>query len=258
MRKANSWSTTFNLEWRAVPEYIFDKYGMYGTANWRLAEKTNAEVVILSDADTAFVQDIDELLLALDNPNPTIAGHNAHFPPEQGGSALPSPHSDLYWPEIFKRFDIEWPPALYRYSMDSGNQLPQTPPYFNLGFVALNRAALNLAREQVNEVHERLSSFTESFMRCQIGLTVIAQKERFRTIILGAEYNMANDSKHQLLNRIDREQFRVIHYLRTTELDRGRIYEPGYVASLPNSFESDADNVISMLLKEWHESIRAC
>ncbi|WP_147283700.1 hypothetical protein [Bosea caraganae] len=250
--KQNSWSNDYNVEWKAVPEQIFNKYDMYGTANWRYNDKTEAKVVIQSDADTVLVRDIDDVIRQIDIPFPAIAGHNAHSPPETKGTILPESTSDRYWPEIFRIFNIEWPKELHQYSMDAEGLLPKIPPYFNLGFVAMNPLALEILGRKIDEVHERLTSVTESFMRCQIGLTLVSQREKFKIITLGAEYNMSNDSTHQKLNHKKREDFRVIHYLRTAELDRSKIYDPDYVNGLSDTMNNDANSVIVPLLKEWH------
>ena len=61
-------------------------------------------------------------------------------------------------------------------------------------------------------------------MRCQIALTLVAYKRCMDIRALSAVYNCPNDLIHFQHNRLSPQDIRVIHYLRTDEIDRSKIF----------------------------------
>ena len=118
VRDQNPWSKNRDIEWIRVPDRIFDRHGLHGTADWRYMHETEADVVFLCDADTALVRDIDPILAFLAQDHPIVAGHMAHLPPpyaSKTGSAS-SPHE--FWRYLFSSLAINFPDELHPYSMD--------------------------------------------------------------------------------------------------------------------------------------------
>jgi hypothetical protein len=224
VRRANTWSGA-SVEWEAVPREIFDEFGIHGTADWRLNPPSrDADLIILSDADTILLRDINPLLMAMPEDRPAIRGHMAHLPPPSRGGDLPQPSSKEYWPRLFARFGAPWPDRLFAYSMDDTGQFPQIPAYFNLGFVAFNPAGLSALGLHIFDFQRKFVSAIECNMRCQIALSVIAYTQQLDVDVLPATYNAANDVEHLKRNYISVEDIRVLHYLRTDEIDRSTIF----------------------------------
>lgn len=258
VRAENRWSEDHNVAWERVPDEICQEFGIWGTANWRLSlPAEDADVIILSDADTVLLRDIDPLISELPSDRPAVRGHMAHFPPPAGGAA-PSSRSSAFWPWLFDQFGIEWPSGTYRYSLDEALELPLAPAYFNLGFVATNASALTILSERIIGVERRIKALTESHMRCQIAVTLIAHQAGVDIGVLSAEYNAANDLKHLSLNRLEVADVRVLHYLRTDEIDRSLILLPENIDEFTSrELANPANTALQTLVRSYWESQKA-
>ena len=258
VRRENRWSEDFNIVWERTPDEIFDEFHWAGTANWRLGiPADDAEVIILSDADTVLLRDIDPLLAAFPSNTPMVQGHMAHFPPPLGAaSSAPSPKSPEFWPWLFAAFDIPWTAATHRYSMDADKTLPQAPAYFNLGFVAMNAAALPLFASEVADITRRVMAMTDSLMRCQIAVTLIAHRLGIDMGVLPAAYNAANDLGHIEANALPVEGIRVLHFLREDEIRREELQPHLIDGLLSRSFFNPANIVLQNLVREYRESLK--
>jgi len=258
VRRKNKWSESFNVTWERVPDEVFAEFHWAGTANWRLCIPAGeADVVILSDADTVLLRDIDPLLSELPIQEPAVRGHMAHVQPPLGeGSTAPSPTCPEFWPWLFKLFDIPWPIVTYRYSMDVSGSLPECPAYFNLGFIALNAKALPIFSSEIIETTRRVTLATDSFMRCQIAMTIIAYRAGINIATLPAVYNAANDLDHLRLNELSIDQIRVLHFLRSDEIDRGEL-QPQLIGNLlSRHLRNPANIALQNLAREYYESFR--
>jgi hypothetical protein len=179
----------------------------------------------------------------------------AHFPPPLQSTA-PSAAGREFWPWLFNVFDIPWPTNTYRYSMDIDGSLPVSPAYFNLGFVAVNAKALAVFASEILETTRRVTAATESFMRCQIAVTIIAHLAGMNIGTLPADYNAANDLGHLRPNGITADQIRVLHFLRTDEIDREEL-QPHLIDNLlSRSLTNPANIALQSLVREYRESLK--
>jgi hypothetical protein len=253
--KENDWSRGRNVEWRCVPREIFDRYGIHGTADFRYIPETEADLVILSDADSVLARDLDPLVASIDATQPVVAGHMAHYPaphPERGAFASLDP--EQLWPALLAAFQAPLPKEWHRHSMDIERTLPLAPPYFNLGFVALTQAALATFREAIWPTQDRFLEIFPTFMRCQLAVTVIALRAGMRLETLPPQYNLANDVRHLICNQISAEDARVIHYLRGEELKREHVVLP---ENLPAVLVRQYDNPVNQRLQQLLRSYAA-
>jgi hypothetical protein len=256
VRRDNKWSENFNIDWERAPDEIFTEFHWAGTANWRLnISAGDADIIILSDADTALIRDIDPLLMGFPLDEPAVRGHMAHLPPPINTTA-PSASGPDFWPWLFNIFQVAWPARTYRYSMDIDGSLPVSPAYFNLGFIALNAKALAVFASEIMETTRRVTAATESFMRCQIAVTIIAYRAGFNICALPAAYNAANDLGHLRQNRLTVDEIRVLHFLRTDEIDREEL-QPHLIDNLlSRSLANPANIVLQKLAREYRESLK--
>ena len=254
VRAQNDWSSSYNIVWHAVPADIFDRYGIWGTANWRLIlPPEDAEVIVLSDADTVLTGAIDPLPVTIPNIAPVIAGHMAHFPPPVANQVPDTSGAD-FWPWLFAALGVPVATFDHRYSMDGEGRFPAIPAYFNLGFIALNRPALEVFGSQIMAEEQRIAALTESNMRCQLAMTTIAYRANMEIVSLPAEYNLANDLRH-LTHIGDMNDVRVIHYLRNEEMDRSRDLLPENIRDFVARRLSNPVNVrIQDLAREYLET----
>jgi hypothetical protein len=255
VRRQNTWSESFNVGWDRVPDDLFDEFGWWGTANRRLnIPAGDAEIIILSDADTVLLRDIDSVLADFPMQEAMLRGHMAHVPPRHVKSSAPSPEGPIFWPWLFDAFGLQWPPITYRYSMDADGSMPVAPAYFNLGFVAMNAKALTIFDSEITDTSRRVIALTESRMRCQIALTIIAHRAGIRIETLSAAYNAANDLGHLIPNGLSGEQIRVLHYLRSDECSRLELQPHLIDDFLARSLTNPANIALQKMAREYRDS----
>jgi hypothetical protein len=249
----NEWSHGRKVRWITVPTDIFNQYGMHGTADYRYFPDAEADFIVLSDADTVLARGIDPLLDALDVTRPVVAGHMAHWipaPVETGDFADLAP--DEIFPALLRAFDLEMPRTLYRYSMDPEGQLAPIPPYFNLGFILLNVAALEVFRANILATQDRLVQIYRTHMRCQLAVTLIAMRHGVAIHSLPAQYNLANDTVHLAANYLSPADARVIHYLRNDELVRESMVLPeGVIAATQRNCANPINRLLQSMLRAY-------
>jgi hypothetical protein len=258
VRMRNQWSESFNVAWEAVPHHVWAEFGVWGTANWRLAFPAgNADIVILSDADTVLLRDIDPLLAAFPAEEVAIRGHMAYRPPILEVEGIPDRHSADFWPWIFGAFNLPWPSVTYSYSIDPTGNWPKVPAYFNLGFVALSPSALRVLGMGIEHAERRVNALTASPMRCQIATTILAYRAQMNIATLPAPYNTGNEIAHLELNGITADDIRVLHYLQRDEIDRSLILLPAQIDRfLAQRLGNPANIALQSLVREYRETLR--
>lgn len=249
----NEWSNGRKVRWIGVPSEIFRQYGLHGTADYRYFPGAEADFIVLSDADTVLVRDIDPLLDTLDGSMPLVAAHMAHWipaPVETGPFANVEP--DGLWPDLLREFELGMPRTLYPYSMDPKGQFAPIPPYFNLGFVLLSAPTLEVFRAHLFPVQDRLLEIYPSFMRCQLAVTLIALRHGIPTHCLPAQYNLANDVRHLSCNYLSPADARVIHFLRGDELVRETMVLPeGIIAACERICTNPVNQLLQGMLRDY-------
>ncbi len=247
VRADNGWAEDFPLEWHRVPDELVQAHQYFGTSDYRyLLPESDADLIILADADTVLLRPLGETFDWMRQEQPCIAGHMAHAPPPcHFESARTLPAAEL-WPYLFGKFSIVWPNDLKRYSMDTAGRWPPVPSYYNLGFVVLNRAALDRFRESLAATRDRLNALLTSEMRCQIACTLISYQHGMLRRDLPAIFNATNDEIHLKHNQVELDQIKVIHYLRRKEIDREDFLAP---ESRSHFFAASLQNPVNRLLQ---------
>jgi hypothetical protein len=258
VRRQNSWSENYNVAWERAPDEVFDEFHYWGTANWRLnLPADDADVVILSDADTVLLRDIDPLLREFPQTQPTLFGHVAHLPPHQGvGNIAPPALTPEFWPWLLGAFEIPWPERTYRYTMDLKAEWPVCPAYFNLGFLALNREAVAVYAREIAATTRRLGRLTQSVMRCQIAMTLIALQEGIEIRTLATEYNASNHLDIMAHNGLTADRIRVLHYQVEDEITREELQPALIDAMLSRTVTIPANVALQQLARAYRETLR--
>jgi hypothetical protein len=253
VRAENAWSNGQHIEWITTPRAIFDKYGIHGTADYRYVPPSDADIIILSDADTVFVGDIDPVLAALPSNEAIVAGHMAHLPPPPPREGSLAQHNgEALWTDLFRAFCLKPPLFANHYSMDPAGRLGRAPAYFNLGFIALTKAALPAFRENIFPMQDWLLEHYPSHMRCQIAVTLLAAAKNIQTRSLPAQYNLANDVRHLASNYLAATDARVVHYLRGDELKRETAVLPeNFATTLAMQCENAINRRLQTLLADF-------
>jgi hypothetical protein len=224
VRAANVWSREFPIEWRIVPTELFRKYSYTGTGVDRFRAPSEADVIVLCDADVCLVDRIDDFINRVGRRGKRrIAGLQAHYPPFSGDAA----HNDAEWRRLFAKAGLPEPSLATRYSGDAADVRGRAPPYFNYGLIALNREAF-AAVAPLSEYYGHMAweLMNENVFSAQVGISFLAAAAQLETDTVSFAYNCSNDEIPFIAPdeyRIDSaEDIRVIHYLRTDQFDRRR------------------------------------
>jgi hypothetical protein len=220
VRSENEWSARYPVEWRIVPHDLFCELRYIATGNHRYSEPAAADVVILCDADTCPVARFDDLLAMLSG-GPKAAGLQAHFAPFTGSAA----ENEAKWEKLLASTGLAGQLLTRRYSMDPTGAMGRAPPYFNYGFVALNRVAFEavspLALGYVRQAMTVLGDCFDLFgFSDQAGLALAIAAAGVATLALGHAHNCANDDLVFTTGLASEDEIKVIHYLRGDEFDR--------------------------------------
>ena len=219
VRAVNRWSEDYPLTWRAVPHAVSDR--TFSSGFDRYIEPPRGDVVILVDADACLMRPIDSLLLTLRNAaHPLVAGLPAHFSPFSRNGI----DNDARWRELLQAFGFGDVPLDQRYSESPEPEYGGSPPYFNYGFVAFNRAAFVAIQPLVRPLTERvlrhLADTPFVFFSGQIALTLAILTVGAETLALGPEYNCPNSDEMLAHGLADAADIRVLHYLRHDQFNR--------------------------------------
>jgi hypothetical protein len=201
------------IDWHWVDREEFRRFSYLATANDRLKAPSDADVVLLMDADTLLVRGIDDILesLAL---QPAIAGLMAHIPPFLGDPGL-------NWSTVFSKLGRDLPPDRFQHSgwgtmyADPANRFG--PAYYNLGVVFIPGSLLpELARAYAEAfllVFKKPRTIPVAFS-AQLAFSVAIYQSNLPRQTLDLRYNFPNDDWAAEKFPADLADVRVIHYLR--------------------------------------------
>ncbi len=257
--RENTWSKDRNVRWLPVPRAIFDEFGIHGTADYRYIPASDADIVLMVDADTVLVRPIDDLLDRIDADAAVLYGHMAHYPPTDLTLTCGLVDAEgRFWAALFNHFGIKDLVAVHPYSMDVGGVHGLAPPYFNLGFLAMTQSALAYLRANVFDVQRELMAVFPTHMRCQFAVTIIGLKYLDRLECLGAQYNLANDDVHFRANRVTAADARLIHYLRETEFLRMTFLDPDKIEeTIQRSYVNAASKLVAGIVADYSEALKS-
>ena len=214
---ANAWAATHPVEWYVVPAEVsaLAPGPWWASGLGRYACASDADVVVLCDADICPVAHFDELLAQLDTPDPVVAGLQAHSTP------FPRMDNDAIWQMLMQAAGMADACLPCRYSLDVAGAQGFAPAYFNYGFVAFNASAFRAIAPLVGPMLElACERLPENHFAAQIALALAMARTQPLLIQLGHELNCANDDRLLAHDLVRVDDVRVIHYLRGAEFDR--------------------------------------
>jgi hypothetical protein len=214
------WSAELGIEWRWVDARLWAEHGIYATALSRFTHDFDAELVVQLDADTLIAGPLDDLLELTGHD--AIAGVPAHLPPEvevhDGVARAPQ---DL-WHELHLSAGLA-PVALqceHTAPWLAGTPTAACPAYFNLGMLAAPAATTRRLGGVIFDALGAVNAFASTWYRCQIAVTLAISATGCGWCALPVSWNFPNDAAFWDGYPAEREDVRVLHYLRQGELDR--------------------------------------
>lgn len=202
----------------------FEKRSFHATAARRVTWKSNADVVILVDADVVICGDLTEICQQT-VISPAISGVIAHLPP----------FSSSEWYRVFSEIGVTprfpfrysgWP-YMKREEFPTSRSAVEAPAYFNLGFVVTTSSLLADVSGHYESCAASVERLFPDFMfRSQVAFTMALEKARVPVQAIPMRYNFANDYRLEALYPDELRDARLIHLLRRNQgLDKHQLYK---------------------------------
>jgi hypothetical protein len=211
--------------WRWASREEFRKLSYHATVLDRFKVESDADVVLFADADTIFVNSVDDLLESLQSV-PAIAGVMAHVPPfatpfftrpgetwetlfRKLGWRLPSDlHQCTGWGTMLTRHDVRFAPIYYNFGVVfvPGRFLPDLAPAYERQLVVAEKADVG-------------------YYVGQLALTLAIYELDLHRIALSPRYNFPNDPLFEAYYPQDLTDLRILHYMRPDQVQRDAIWQ---------------------------------
>jgi hypothetical protein len=213
LEERNPWSRGY-VAWRWADREEFRRLSYGATALDRFRYPTDADVVLLSDADMLLVRPIDDLLAAL-TAQPAVAGVVAWVPPFIG---LGPPVPGSSWTAVFAAAGRKLPRDRYQHpgwgSMFAQPEHRFCPAYYNFGVVFVpGSVVVQLGREYERQLPIAMATPIHHIYYAQVALTFAIYELDLPRVALEPKYNFPNLEVCDRLFPVDLADVRIIHYL---------------------------------------------
>ncbi len=202
----------------------FDDRSIHATSAKRLTLDTDADVVVLMDADTVVCGNLSQLCRQI-KASPVVSGVVAHV----------QPCSHAHWCLMHEKLGLRvsfpyrytgWP---YMWNSDVASSDEITAPaYFNLGFVVFARehlARIGAEYQACLDVAAQMLPKSRLMFQSQVALTLAIAKSGAGVSSIPMRYNFPNDYRLEALFPAELNQAKMIHLLRTTQgLNKHELY----------------------------------
>jgi hypothetical protein len=229
------WTSRYPIEWSWMTQEEFDAGGIWGTALHRFTHEFEAPFVVMLDADTLCTGPLDELL---DLGRGALAGLVDHASPKAPVKVNDAWRTDdkAFWSYLYAAVGLPEPELTCEYSgwgiIDKDPALRRCPPYFNHGVLAGTSDVMVALGEVVVAELEAVDNAVKSRFKAQLAVTVALERTGVAWRRLPLRLNFPNDERFGAAYPQDAADIRVLHYLRTDEVDRKNI------ATSPSAFSA--------------------
>jgi hypothetical protein len=207
------------VAWTDFDQYRDHKYFATGEARFRCM-RSDADLVILCDADTMLLRTLSDDVLALRRGG-CIGGVMAHY---HFPWAHASGDSASDWNAISKVVlgrEISTP---YRYSLSHDKAKMVCPFYVNYGFVVGTPQTLSIVHQHSKTIAPKVRKVIPNFFQGQIILSLSVAAAGLETVSLPMRSNFPNDPVADAKYPGELENIELLHYLRHTIFDRHKIF----------------------------------
>lgn len=210
-----------NVTWRWAPREEFRKLSYHATVLDRFRGAPDADVILFADADTIFVNGVDDLLQYL-RTRQAIAGVMAHVPPF-------AQNSGETWETLFRKLNHRIPSDFHQHT-GWGTMFQRTdvrfgPVYYNFGAVFLSAGLLPDLSAAFARKLDVAENAGVGYFRSQLALTLAIYELDLPRITLPLRYNFPNDALFEQAYPQDLADLRILHYLRLDQVQRDAIWE---------------------------------
>ena len=261
-----AWAADHSIEFQWVDDDLFGRYSYDGTGLHRLYVQSEADVIILADADLLIAGDFDRIVTQAYRSQ-RLLGFVAHispfFPPD-----LRHIPSHRWWNWIFEEAGLPRP-RLNRVHTGWGlmsNDVRHRccPDYFNYGFIVSPRRYVERMGETFESELEAVDRVVETWFKSQIANSLAFARHQIPCGILPINYNFPLHVPGDRIRALNPdpdgansiEDIKIFHYLGDGEVNKEHF---ATVESLQEVLQrkdmSPAGEVFQRKLRKVHERI---
>lgn len=203
----------YGIQWRWTDRDLFRRHSYFATGLDRWAVSFECDYVIMADADILILGPLDELTTFLPTSR-SIAGVIATKPPF---TARGAGDDETRWPDLYRAAGLLPPPFDFPIP-GHGTHYPRSgiahaPAYYNFGFVAGTRDAMNAVRGTFHDDYLVADEFMQSILAAQAGLGISIARHELDAAALPLRYNFWSQDKYLANFPEEARDIRVLHYL---------------------------------------------
>jgi len=224
LQKEFPWVSNYNVEFLWMDEDLFKKYNYHGTGFHRLKVKSEADIVILVDADILVTNDFDPAILDAFTDQ-KLFGFIAHVSPFSRNKRYYETPSKTWWKKIFDEAGLPLPSlncvhtAWGLLSTDKNHR--SCPYYYNNGFIVSPRLYIEQMGQSFISELEIIDRVLETLFKSQIANVLCFERYSIPCGILPANYNFPLSipyDKFRALNpdpkgENNAEDVKIFHYI---------------------------------------------
>ena len=197
------------VEWNWVDRALFEQQSFFATGSDRLKRPTDADFVLLLDADTLLVRGLEDLFVALDT-NPAVAGVMAHVPPFNG--------MQVNWSDVFASVEQALPAGRFEHTGWNTMYGPPAdrfgPAYYNFGFILVPGPVVqDVGAMFVRQMQRASTAPIHKYFIGQLAFTLSIYELGLPHVTLPLRYNFPNYAWADQRAVSDLADVRVVHYL---------------------------------------------
>jgi hypothetical protein len=222
------WSSDYSLDFRWVDENLFENHGYHGTGFDRKTVQSEADIVVLCDADIMIAGDFDELITMAHN-NHSLNGWLGHWSPFVVDRKTAKISSQKWWDRIFEEAGLpaqalQFQCPGYGFGYHDSNH-SHCPYYYNAGFLVAPQEIFRLVSKTFLDDVSCVERVLDSVHKSQIAMTLSQVRHDIKCELSGLKYNCpVGISEKRLRNSTprcnDADDVRVFHYLADVEINK--------------------------------------
>lgn len=239
LSKKYPWTQEHSIEFRWIDEELFQRHEYDGTGLDRFYVESDADIIIMCDADILVANSIDDIILKSHEEQKQL-GFIAHASPFNTSGLSDIPSSD-WWARVFKSANLPIPESTQKLTgvgligLRKNADHDYCPPYyFNYGFIISPRWHVEKMRGTFEQDIKNVDSVISTIMKSQIVNTLSYTRHNLNCGNLTINYNFPLHIPEDNLRKLNfdetggnrPEDIRIFHYC-------------GFGAFNPNDFKSE-------------------
>lgn len=229
--EAYPWTRNHSIDFQWVDVDSFKKFSYFATGFHRLTVKSDADIVVLIDADLLVTGNFDSVIIQSYREQ-RVLGFIAHVSPFENLPDQPEASSEWYWQRVFEEADLPRPKLEFEHTgwglMSTKPLYRYCPAYFNFGFIIAPRVSVDLMGLTYTEEIAAVDRVVDIWFKSQIANTLVFARHNISVGALPINYNFPLHVDNEQIRRLNpdpdglnsSEDIKIFHYLGDGEVNK--------------------------------------